>query len=174
MDIASFLLDKVLPPVLAGAGGVATTIWRVTKGLKDKIEEVERQLNKLKEDNTREHGELKKESTDLKSDLEKAVEQFKKDVDKEIDEIYAALKARSKEQADLRRLVNKTQERYLTIEQRVEHCEKTINELNQEMTNYIKEQQEQWQATSRALGQIEGYLRATTRRPSGSFPGTNT
>lgn len=140
------LVWKVAPPVVSGIGGVIGAVWRLTQSLDRRVENLERFI---KEKYPEQHAALLKE----------------------IDTVYKELQARSKERVDTRRLQTKLSERYFAIETRVENLEKTLAALNESFVEHAKGQNDQWQEISRALGQLEGWLRATSssRRSSQEF-----
>lgn len=177
MELLPVLLEKVLPPFLTGTTGAVGAVWRFTAKVSARIGALEQGLGALQ---------IALESSRIDSaknrkDLEVAVEELRRvltlaktDIEHDVDEIYSTLKARAKEQADLRRIFNKLTERYLVLETRVEAAETAVNKINESLKDFMQEQHEQWQQMSKALGQIEGYLRGISRRSStsGSFPPT--
>lgn len=173
----SGLLDlawKVLPPVLSGAGGVAGTVWKITKNLEDRLRTLERERLPRTEDWVT--GFKDKKYPDDIAALKKLVEDLKKEVFDEFESLYGELRGRGKERREERRLQAELTKNYLSLFNRVEQCEKAISSLDASFTQFAKGQQEQWQEISRALGHIEGWLRAmnSRRTTSGEFQGPTT
>lgn len=153
------LIWKVVAPVASGAAGVAGTLWRVTKDLEDRLRVVERE--KLVQ--------IDGHITALKT----LISQLESGTNSEFDKLYEELKGRGKERREERRLISRLTENYLAHQTRITNCENVITKLNESFTEHAKGQQEQWQEISRALGNIEGWLRAMSSRrsSSGEFPG---
>jgi hypothetical protein len=166
---------KIVPPVLSGVGGVAGTIWKVTKNLEDRVRTIERERLPKIEDWVKNHTEkwLEKKYPEDIGALRKLIEDLKKDVNEEFDSLYSELRGRGKERREERRLTSKLTENFLALQARVQNCEEAIKKFNEMFTQHVKGQQEQWQEISRALGHIEGWLRAMSSRrtTSGEFPG---
>lgn len=166
---------KIAAPVASGAAGVAGTIWKITKDLEDRVRTIERERLPKTEDWVKGHTEKwldKKYPEDIAA-LKKLIDDLKKDVNEEFDSLYNELKGRGKERREERRLVSKLTQNFLTLQQRVGQCEEALKKLNEAFTQHAKGQQEQWQEISRALGHIEGWLRAMSSRrtTSGEFQG---
>lgn len=104
--------------------------------------------------------------------LRRVLQALRQEYEAEIEDVGQAIRTRAKEQADNRRLLTKLTERYIGLEARLEAADAAINTMNDSLKGFMKEQQEQWQSTAKALGQIEGYLKgAGNRSLSGrSFP----
>lgn len=188
------LIVKYGTPVATGAAGVAGTIWKVTKSLEERVKTLEtvkvpdldrraKELEEHKDDVLDEKlpgviTELKKYFDDFKSGkyaddmgaVKRLFDEIKQDLEKETQDIYEELRARAKERATTRRLLLKLNERYLALEDRVQACEKSFQQHNEAFIQHAREQREQWQEINRALGHIEGFLRATnSRRNSQEF-----
>lgn len=160
---------KVVPPVVSGAVGVAGTLYKLTKSLDERVKKLEDiRVRDLENHNSSFSTKYKEDVAGLKA----LIDELKKEIDKEVEDLYSELRGRARERLDGRRLQTKLSERYLALEGRVENCEKAINNLNESFVQFSKGQQEQWQEINRVLGTIEGWLRATTTRNSGSFPGS--
>lgn len=162
---------KVAAPVVSGAAGVAGTLWKITKDLEDRMRTLERERLPKTEDWVSGFKD-KKYPEDLAA-LKKLIDELKKETDEEFDSLYNELKGRGKERREERRLVSKLTQNFLTLQQRVGQCEEALKKLNEAFTQHAKGQQEQWQEISRALGHIEGWLRAMSSRrtTSGEFQG---
>lgn len=158
---------KVIPSAASAVAGAAGALWKLTKSLEDRIKHLEdirvRDLEKHKDT----FGEsYKKDIGGLKSLLD----ELRQDLEKEVGEVYSELRGRSKERLDARRLQTKLSERYLALESRVEAAEKGLASLHTQFVEHAKGQNEQWQEIARALGNIEGWLRAmSSRRSSQEF-----
>lgn len=170
----SSLIDlawKVVPSVLSGAGGVVGTIWKVTKNLETRVRDIEliHLPNIRNAFSSFRDGKYPEDVAALK----KLVDNLKTETDKEFDALYGELRGRGKERREERRLTASLTANYLELQQRVSQCETAINKLNEAFTQHAKGQQEQWQEISRALGHIEGWLRAMSSRrtSSGEFQG---
>ena len=166
---------KVVPPVLSGVGGVAGTVWKVTKDLEDRLRTLERERLPRTEEWVKNHLEKwveKKYPEDLAA-LRKLVNDLKGETDEEFNKLYDELKGRGRERREERRLASRLTENFLSLQTRVKQCEDAITKLNDTFTQHAKGQQEQWQEISRALGHIEGWLRAMSSRrtTSGEFQG---
>lgn len=166
---------KVVPPVVSGVGGVAGTVWKVTKDLEDRLRTIERERLPKTEDWVKNHTDKwldKKYPEDLAA-LKKLIDDLKAETDDEYDKLYKELQGRGKERREERRLNATLARNFLALQQRVQHCEEAIGKLNEAFTQHAKGQQEQWQEISRALGHIEGWLRAMSSRrtTSGEFQG---
>ncbi len=162
--VTDFLLEKVVPAAASGILGVGATFWRLQQGIGDRVLSLETAWKQFREkDYVREHGEV----------LE-SIKKLKEDVEHELEEVAKDLRQRSRERVDARRLQQRLSERYMSLEGRVEACEKAIADLNEQYQNFAREQNEQWQTMTRTLGQLEGYLRGIGRgtKDSGKFPGT--
>jgi hypothetical protein len=186
---------KVAAPVASGAAGVAGTIWKITKSLEDRVRVLEKEVLP---DLLRRAGELEKHKDDvLDEQLPKILVEAKKyfddfkggkytddvralkalfdsvkaDLEKETEDIYTELRERSKERNATRRLLTKLSERYLALEGRIEAVEEGFQKHNDAFVAHAREQREQWQEINRALGHIEGFLRAmNSRKTSQEFP----
>lgn len=160
--------------MLSGVGSAAGFVWRFTHVLSTRVSALENALETLKLSLVSAQIELEGHKKGTHSELEtlrQVLSVIRKDMDTETEEIYGTLRARAKEQADLRRIFTKLTERYIGLEARLEQAEAAINNMNDSLKDFMKGQQDQWQTTAKALGQIEGYLRGISRRTmSGNFP----
>lgn len=158
---------KVIPSAASAVAGAAGALWRLTKSLEDRIKHLEDiRVRDLENKNSTFDESYKKDIGGLKTLLDT----LRKDLEKEVEELYSELRGRSKERLDARRLQSKLSERYLALESRVEVAEKAITSLHNQFVEHAKGQNEQWQEIARALGHIEGWLRAmSSRRNSSEF-----
>lgn len=162
---------KIAAPVASGAAGVAGTIWKITKDLEDRLRTVERERLPVTE-RWVDAFKTKTYPDDIAA-LKKLVDEVKQQLNDELDKLYEELRGRGKERREERRLQAELTKNYLSLLNRVEHCENAISALNTSFTQFAKGQQDQWQEISRALGHIEGWLRAMSSRrtTSGEFQG---
>jgi chromosome segregation ATPase len=168
------LLEKAVPTLLSGAGSAAGFVWRFTHALSARVASLENSLEGVKLAIASAQIEVENNHKKLHGDLatlHQVLTVIRKDMDSETEDIYGTLRIRAKEQADLRRIFTRLTERYIGLEARLEQAEAAINNMNDSLKDFMKGQQEQWQTTSKSLGQIEGYIRGISRRTtSGSFP----
>lgn len=156
MDVMA-LVWKVGPPVASGVAGVFSALWRLTQTIEKRVADLER-------------FKTEKYPFDMAA-MKTILDGLREHINKEIEDLYTELRGRSRERLDARRLQTKLSERYLAMEGRVEALEKTLDALNTSFVEHAKGQNDQWQEISRALGQLEGWLRATSssRRSSQEF-----
>lgn len=155
-------------------GSAAGVIWRFTHVLSTRMATMENALEGIKLSLVSAQIEAEKSGKSAHEkleDLRHVLSVIRKDIDTETEEIYGILRTRAKEQSDLRRIFTKLTERYIGLEARLEQTEAAVNNMNASLKDFMKGQQDQWQTTAKALGQIEGYLRGISRRTmSGTFP----
>ncbi len=160
---------KIAAPVASGAAGVAGTLWKITKNLEDRVRVLEKE--RLPPTESWIVTFTKDEYPSDLASLKKLVSDLKIDIDEELERFHDEIKGRDKEHREERRLQSKLASNYLSLLSRVSACESAASKLNDSFTQFAKGQQEQWQEISRALGNIEGWLRATnSRRTPGEFP----
>lgn len=151
------IVEKVLPPILSGAFGVLTALWRASKSLVDRVSAVEHEI-----------AGVKQSLTSLQQVVSKQYESI-------VESISDRAKARDlveykKQIVKLSEQVMKLQERLAALNEQTKNNEESINAVNDGMANFVREQNDQWQSMNRSLGRIEGSLReGTPRRASGSF-----
>jgi uncharacterized coiled-coil protein SlyX len=154
----TLLLEKVLPPVVSGGGGVLLAVWRLTKTLGDRVKVLEDVWKHFSE----EHYPLDK------GGLISSVGTLRADMEKALSDIHTDDRRSMRERLDARRLQASIVERINKMESRISSCEKAVTELNTSFQTFAKEQNEQWQSISKNLGQIEGYLKGVAAKSSGS------
>jgi len=160
--LTDFLLERVAPAAGSGVVGVAVAIWRLQKGIGDRVLALETAWWQFSE----------KDYARERLEVLDTVKGLRADVSRELEDLEKELRQRARERVDARRLQTRLSERYMSLEGRVEVCEKAIADLNDQFQSFAREQNEQWQTMTRTLGQLEGYLRGISRRvaDSGKFP----
>jgi chromosome segregation ATPase len=141
MDILH-ILEKIAPTALSGAAGVFVSVWKFARALDSRVFKVEGAIKACND----EIAELFTKISDVKE-------------------------SKATEVADIKKRIQRLSATVASLSQDVDACKSSLQEYNQEMSSFIREQQEQWQTMSRTMGQIEGFLRATMKKPSGTFPG---
>jgi hypothetical protein len=155
--VAGFLVEKVLPAAASGIGGVVVGALRFKKSITDRILILEQKLPQLEQKLTVvEQGPTKAESGDAK--LTTRIDALEKKLQIDIGK---------NSKAD-QRLEN----RVVAIETRLSVLEAVNNKLNNDVHEFMKEQQDQWARINRTLGQLEGAARKMGSGTSGQFPGT--
>jgi predicted nucleic acid-binding Zn-ribbon protein len=138
-------LEKAAPATLTALGSTALTLWRWGVAAAKRVETIESDIKTIKE-------KLKKAEQDLSTARQEA----------------SALRVLVKARATQRDM-NSVQNRLTALEGKVAQMEESSVELSKSLQSYIQEQQEEWNAIHRTLGQIEGYMKAQ-RKESGNFP----
>lgn len=152
---------KVVPSAASAVAGAAGALWRLTKSIEDRVHHLETVRVRDLESHKTTFGE--KYVTDLNA-LKTLLDELKKELHREVEDVYGELRGRSKERLDARRLQTRLSERYLALEGRLEAVEKNLTSLHNQFVEHAKGQNEQWQEIARALGNIEGWLRAMSSR----------
>lgn len=160
-DIVTILVDKVALPVLSGAGGVGLSIWRMSASVSRRLEAVERAWKQFNEiDYPRERGEILA-----------ALKTLRQDITKELNKIHSDDTRSAKERIDARRLHANLSERVTQLEFYLENCDKSVQDLRDQLGTFVREQTELWQSMSRSMGQLEGFVKGVTNRSDhGPFP----
>ena len=173
MDFST-IIERTVPHILTGAGGAVVSVWRYTRGFVARLGAVESAIDTAKLSNMSTQISVDSTKRELLAELEtlrRVLQVLRQESESEVEDINQALRVRGKEQADIRRLLTKLTERYIGLEARLEAAEATLNSMNDSLKGFMREQQEQWQTTAKALGQIDGYLRGISKRTlSGTFP----
>ena len=159
-DALTFIIDKVAFPVLSGAGGVGLSVWRTSKALAARVLVLELAWKQFHEhDHPREKGEAAAALATLKADI-----------NRDLDEIRTDDRRSLRERLDARRLQANMSDRIAQLETRMTNCERSVNTLNDQFNTFAREQNEQWQAITRALGQLEGFIKGiSAKSSSGTF-----
>jgi uncharacterized coiled-coil protein SlyX len=159
-DVLTFFFDKVAFPVLSGAGGVGLTVWKTSKSIAARVTLLEATWKQFHEnDHPREKGEVAAALATLKADIEK-----------ELNAIHLDDRRSMRERLDARRLQANMSDRIAQLEMRLGNCERSVNTLNDQFQTFAREQNDQWQVMTRALGQLEGYIKGISgKNSSGTF-----
>lgn len=159
-DVLTFIIDKVAFPVLSGAGGVGLSVWRTSKSIAARVTVLEGIWKQFHEqDRPREKDEIAAALATLRADL-----------NREVGDIHMDDRRSMRERLDARRLQANMSDRVSQLETRMTNCERSVNTLNDQFNTFAREQNEQWQAITRALGQLEGYIKGiSAKSSSGTF-----
>ncbi len=167
------ILKQVAPAAVTGFVGIITTGLAARKTLKDEVASLKRQIEALFKERETEKAAAEKRAAIEAAAIDKSIAQLKVEFNRELQEVFLSLKTRSAEARSGRKTMDEIIQRLITMEASGEARTREMERLSEELMEFVREQQRQWQTMSAQMGNVEGYIRAITKKASGSFQSPN-
>jgi DNA repair exonuclease SbcCD ATPase subunit len=155
------ILEKAVPPVVTGAIGVAGSVWRLQKGLKNSIAAIGAKLETYKVATDGALRDIRKSIRELKATFRFELDHNKAELDETIAQLESEIEDAKRNSHNSLVEDATHQQKFTDLSRRIDELKESVKELEKAQSNFSKEQQIQWNEMNRTMGEIRGALRRT-------------